>query len=217
MKSIFLPIYLYIWPTPYRMGYQVKPNSNSVEVHPQLSHTRHPSGWCAGVLVHSGQISCWWSVCHKVLLSSSLQVQRVRTSVGRFSLFSENRRFQFLGQVLRIAPVLFQKISHYENRLDYQKKFKNLVRRFSELAVLTEFWIISFEGRFSQVGSHKSWYIYISFLFFFVCFFSCNQRFFGDMKLGLVTNLLLNWVCPVLSFPESFQPIAATMCTVCVL
>jgi hypothetical protein len=59
--------------------------------------------------------------------------------LGGSHFFSENRRFQFLGQVLRIAPVLFQKISHYENRLDYQKKFKNLVRRFSELAVLTEF------------------------------------------------------------------------------
>jgi hypothetical protein len=50
---------------------KVKPNSNSVEVHPQMSHTRHPSGWFVGVLVHSGRISCWWSVCHKVLLSSS--------------------------------------------------------------------------------------------------------------------------------------------------
>jgi hypothetical protein len=35
------------------------------------------------------------------------------------------------------------------------------------------------------------------------------------MKLSLVANLVLNWVCPVLSFPERFQPItAAAMCTV---
>jgi hypothetical protein len=35
------------------------------------------------------------------------------------------------------------------------------------------------------------------------------------MKLGLAANLVLNWVCPVLSFPERFQPIAVvTMCTV---
>jgi len=27
---------------------KVKPYTNSVEVHPQLSNTRHPSGWCAG-------------------------------------------------------------------------------------------------------------------------------------------------------------------------
>jgi hypothetical protein len=34
------------------------------------------------------------------------------------------------------------------------------------------------------------------------------------MKLKLATNLVLNWVCPVLSFPESLQPIITTaMCT----
>ncbi len=37
----------------------------------------------------------------------------------------------------------------------------------------------------------------------------------GGMKLSLAANLVLNWVCPVLSFPERLQPItAATMCTV---
>jgi hypothetical protein len=35
------------------------------------------------------------------------------------------------------------------------------------------------------------------------------------MKLSLAANLVLNWVCPVLSFPERLQPItAAPMCTV---
>jgi hypothetical protein len=35
------------------------------------------------------------------------------------------------------------------------------------------------------------------------------------MKLSLAANLVLNWVCPVLSFPELLQPItAAAMCTV---
>ncbi len=37
------------------------------------------------------------------------------------------------------------------------------------------------------------------------------------MKLSLAANLVLNWVCPVLSFPERFQPItAAAMCTVAI-
>jgi len=35
------------------------------------------------------------------------------------------------------------------------------------------------------------------------------------MKLSWAANLVLKWVCPVLSFPERFQPItAAAMCTV---
>jgi len=35
------------------------------------------------------------------------------------------------------------------------------------------------------------------------------------MKLSLAANLILNWVCPVLSFPERLQPItAAPMCPV---
>jgi hypothetical protein len=37
------------------------------------------------------------------------------------------------------------------------------------------------------------------------------------MKLSLAANLVLNEVCPVLSFPEHFQPItAAAMCTVAI-
>jgi hypothetical protein len=32
------------------------------------------------------------------------------------------------------------------------------------------------------------------------------------MKLSLTANLVLNSVCPVLSFPERFQPITAAMC-----
>jgi len=37
------------------------------------------------------------------------------------------------------------------------------------------------------------------------------------MKLSLAAKLVLNWVCPVLSFPERLQPItAAAMCTVTV-
>jgi hypothetical protein len=37
------------------------------------------------------------------------------------------------------------------------------------------------------------------------------------MKLSLVANLVLNRVCPVLSFPERFEPIAAAaMCTVAI-
>jgi hypothetical protein len=31
----------------------------------------------------------------------------------------------------------------------------------------------------------------------------------GGMKLSLAANVVLNWVCPVLSFPECFQPSTA--------
>jgi hypothetical protein len=36
------------------------------------------------------------------------------------------------------------------------------------------------------------------------------------MKLSLAANLMLNRVCPVLSFPEHFQPFIAAMCTVAI-
>jgi hypothetical protein len=36
------------------------------------------------------------------------------------------------------------------------------------------------------------------------------------MKLSLAANLMLNWVCAVLSFPERFQPITSAMCTVAI-
>ncbi len=37
------------------------------------------------------------------------------------------------------------------------------------------------------------------------------------MKLSLAANLMLNWVCSVLSFPERFQPITtAAMCTIAI-
>jgi hypothetical protein len=40
----------------------------------------------------------------------------------------------------------------------------------------------------------------------------------GGVKLSLAANLALNWVCPLLSFPERFQPItAAAMCTVTIM
>jgi hypothetical protein len=52
------------------------------------------------------------------------------------------------------------------------------MRRFSRLVVLTEFWTTDFQGRFSQVGSHKLWlYIYTLLFLVFFCFVSCNQRF----------------------------------------
>jgi len=58
-------------------------------------------------------------------------------------------------------------------------------------------------------------YKYIYFWFFGVCFLT-NQFVFG-MKLNLAANLVLNWVCPVLSFRERFQLItAAAMCAVAI-
>ncbi len=36
------------------------------------------------------------------------------------------------------------------------------------------------------------------------------------MKLSLTANLVLNSVCPVLSFPERFQPITAAVCAVAI-
>jgi hypothetical protein len=56
---------------------------------------------------------------------------------------------------------------------------KNPIRQFSGSAILTEFWTIGFEGRYSQVGSHKLWlYIYKHFLkFFFVSFLTISILF----------------------------------------
>jgi hypothetical protein len=43
----YLPLYENVFPT--ELVTKVKPNINSVEVHPQLSHNWHPvDGWCAG-------------------------------------------------------------------------------------------------------------------------------------------------------------------------
>jgi hypothetical protein len=49
----YLPTYLsiYIGPTSFRIGTKMKPDINSVEVHGQLSHNRHP---VAGALVGAG-------------------------------------------------------------------------------------------------------------------------------------------------------------------
>jgi hypothetical protein len=49
----YLPIYEYLFLT--ELVTKVKPNINSVEVHPQLSNNWPSIGWCAGgVLVHCG-------------------------------------------------------------------------------------------------------------------------------------------------------------------
>jgi hypothetical protein len=52
----YLPSYLsiYIGPTSYRIGTKMKPDINSVEVHGQLSHNRHPID---GALVGAGSLS----------------------------------------------------------------------------------------------------------------------------------------------------------------
>ncbi len=86
--------------------------------------------------------------------------------------------------------------------------------------ILTEFWTVSFQRRFSPI---MAWCIYIytlnpiTIVLVFSCFFSYQKLFFCGMKLSLAANLVLNWVCPVLSFPERFQPIAAAaMCSVAI-
>ncbi len=109
--------------------------------------------------------------------------------------------------------------SHSEICFDYQNFFLKLVRQFSGLTILKEFWTVSFQRPSSQVGSHKSWlfvlYTYITIFLVSSCFFSYQKRFFCGLKLSSAANLVLNWVCPVLSFPERFQPItAAAVCTV---
>jgi hypothetical protein len=51
---IFLPIYLYMGPIFLQNWVtKVKPNINSVEVHPQLSNDRHPVD---GMLVGAGDV-----------------------------------------------------------------------------------------------------------------------------------------------------------------
>ncbi len=69
-----------------------------------------------------------------------------------FSLFRENRWFWFLGQVLKTALVLIKTFfPHSDNCPGFQKLKENLVKRFSGSAVLKEFWIVDFQGRFSQI------------------------------------------------------------------
>jgi hypothetical protein len=48
LNPIFLPIYLGIAPTTYKMDFKVEPDINSVEVNPQLSDKWPSSGWCSG-------------------------------------------------------------------------------------------------------------------------------------------------------------------------
>jgi hypothetical protein len=49
-------------PFPTELVTKVKPNSNSVEVHPQLSNNRHPVD---GVLVGAGSLWAFWTTCNK--------------------------------------------------------------------------------------------------------------------------------------------------------
>jgi hypothetical protein len=64
---------------------KMKPGSNSVEDHPQLSHNRHPvdgalvSGWCTG--------GCWFTVAvqnkdHPVLVWTRLRLVLTITLTG---------------------------------------------------------------------------------------------------------------------------------------
>ncbi len=79
--------------------------------------------------------------------------------------------------------------------------------------ILIEFWTAGFQGRVSQIMIFLL-YIHLTFFWGFLCFFSYNQHLFCGMKLSLTTNLVPNWVCFVLSSPESIQPINLVgMCT----
>lgn len=102
----------------------------------------------------------WFNPIHnfiwlKFFMSWSL-FPTIMSSVEWFSPFCENHRFQFLGQVLKITPILlFKKISHFDNCLGFQKNLKDIVRWFSRSMILTKFWIVNFPVRFSQVNFHK--------------------------------------------------------------
>jgi hypothetical protein len=63
----------------------------------------------------------------------------VALNVERFSLFRENCQFRFLGVGSKNYLDSFSfLISHFENRLSFKNLKKNLVKRFSGLAVLPE-------------------------------------------------------------------------------
>jgi hypothetical protein len=66
----------------------------------------------------------------------------------------------------------------------------------------------------SVLTNHDFCFLYI--FGFLVFLFLQSAFFFCGMKLSLAANLVLNWVCPVLFFPERFQRIAAAMCTVAI-
>jgi hypothetical protein len=115
------------------------------------------------------------------------------------------------GQVLRTTSVL--------------KLFFPILRNAPVFRIQKKIWLGVSQGWFSQVGSHKLWffvvyiynYYFFHFKLFFGSLFSYNQRFFYGMKLSLAANLVLNWVCHVLSFPEGFEPMtAAAMYTVAI-
>jgi hypothetical protein len=129
-------------------------------------------------------------------------------SVGRFSLFMRTAGSGFEGRFWE-PPWFFKKKSHFENCPGFQNlKKKNQVRQFSGSVVLTKFWAVGFQGRFSEVGSHKSWFAKNKTMI-------CKSRFTGEkvhwastghgMKLSLAANLVLNWVCPVLSFSRTLS------------
>jgi hypothetical protein len=76
--------------------------------------------------------------------------------VGRFLIFMRTSGCGFGGRFWE--PPWFFKKSHFENCPGFQKFLKNKVRRFPGSVVLTKFWAVGFQGRFSEVGSHKSWF-----------------------------------------------------------
>jgi len=83
------------------------------------------------------------------------------------------------------------------------------------LIVIPKFWTVNFQGRFSQIMVFCFIYILVLHFFEFFVFSFLQSTFFCSMKFKLVTNLVLNWVCPILYFLERFQPIMiATMCIV---
>ncbi len=64
----------------------------------------------------------------------------------------------------------------------FSEFLKNPIRQFSGSMILTEFWTVGSQGRYSQVSSHKLWffviYIYITFFWFFCVSFLTISIFF---------------------------------------
>jgi len=93
------------------------------------------------------------------------------------------------GRVLTTALVLFlKKVFPFWEPPQFSKLKKNSVRRFSESAVLTEFWTLDFQGRFSQVGSHKLWFFVIYNFFLQSAFFLCEKNFALLWNLKITCN-----------------------------
>jgi hypothetical protein len=93
------------------------------------------------------------------------------SSVGWLSLFCENCWFRFfgVGSDNHLHSSSFFKISHFENRLDFQNLEKNSIRWFSRSTGLTEFWTANFQRQFSRSVLINQGFLFYTYILGFFC------------------------------------------------